>query len=692
MKRHIRMLAVSAAAVSLLAPVASGLEKLDITCKAEEPCRVDETNLPMRVLPRPNSTIMAEPDADSEIVTDNLRALFPLYVYTRQDVDLSDPTDPKGWYQVGATDSRPVGWMAARDVMEWRQPMVVSYMPRGADADARKPVLGFSDLETLESILESEDRLQEAGTRYEALGEGKVPDGVVTAEPSGAFIDINDQFYIWPVLDWQLLSDYFDEPVRYLQLTTSVPGERATGSGPETLESAGRMAEVAGMAPAESAGRLDGEVNVDLVFVMDLTSSMQPFIGQTKDALDNIRLKINEDIDDRVSFGFVGYRDSAEVIPEMEYTAKSYTPDLLDANAFSELLDQEVEVTTASSRDYAEEMFAGVKTAIESNWSEGKTVKLVVVVGDASSHPTGHPQNTTGLDASGLRELASTNGVNIISMHLRDPENNADWARATQQMSQIAMNTGDEADLIPVDATDEAAYTEAARQIAEVVVSVVDGGASSLAAGDGEAESADADAGDGGSAGGATGDKAKAVAERVLSGALMDIIGDDVEADRDITYWVADRDITDPSKVALDVRILLTRSQLDNLIRSLEDVLNTFIEAETLGASFMDTLKAVVTGAATGEDLTFEEAERLGGTRVMPNWIAYLPYKSQVMGLSDAMVESMTADESARFRQSLEDKIKYYRTVSETDAAWHKLNEDDGSLEMVTALPMRKLP
>ena len=65
--------------------------------------------------------------------------------------------------------------------------------------------------------------------------------------------------------------------------------------------------------------------------MMDMTSSMQPYINDTTAAIDNIAKTITAGkLATKVKFGLVGYRDDHEEIPGMEWTAKAFTSELVD--------------------------------------------------------------------------------------------------------------------------------------------------------------------------------------------------------------------------------------------------------------------------------------------------------------------------------------------------------------------------
>jgi len=98
-------------------------------CPDREVCRNTGTLLPLRVLPRPFSTIYSEKDVNSEVFSSNVTAFRPLFVFDRVDVDHSDPSEVKGWYRVGASEKIPIGWIQAKDALEWKQALLVSYTP-----------------------------------------------------------------------------------------------------------------------------------------------------------------------------------------------------------------------------------------------------------------------------------------------------------------------------------------------------------------------------------------------------------------------------------------------------------------------------------------------------------------------------------------------------------------------------------
>lgn len=454
----------------------------EIECEPSKVCRIKDQGLALRVLARPFSNLYKSADAaPANIAAENIAAFKPMYVFARDGVDYADPVNPKGWYQVGEQDQAPTGWVQAKDALEWQQALLVSYTHPGSGDEARKPVLGFDSFNSLKSVVESPDRAAGAAIRYDALSSGQKPEGVVTSEPSGMFLDIDETFYIYPVLSWKAY-DGLDEAARYLQVVSSTPGARASAPAQFTLDNPEVRSEIAGggAVKMEVATR---ELSVAVVFVMDLTTSMGPFVDATKSAINKLATDLEKEpaTAGKIKFGLVGYRDNVTMFSDMEFTAKNFTPKLLDRAAFADVISAQVKATELSSRDYQEEVFAGVKEALNSAWGDS-TIRLIILVGDASSHVLGHPQNTTGLDEAGIRRLVTDANASLIALHLKDEEDKDDWDLASKQFSVLAKNPGTERPaLVGVNARQPAEYEESIKAIAGEFIALFSGKAGAVA-------------------------------------------------------------------------------------------------------------------------------------------------------------------------------------------------------------------
>lgn len=660
-----------------------------MVCDGQKVCFEKDTKQPLRVLPRPLSNIYKEPSAvKDQIARANIPAFKPLFVFERKEVDFSNPADPSGWYKVGYSDKKPDGWMRAKDVFEWRQALLVSYTHPGEPGEGRYPVLMFRDLSQLKEIVESGQLEERAKAIYKEIEQKKVPPGVVSMEPK-RFVDIMESFYLLPILNYEMVEIDGDE-ARYLQIAAAVPGKRGadTLNNPDYLEQASADSTTATKNQAQN-------LKVDLVFVIDTTRSMQPYIDMTREAVIKITRKLGGDLKSRIKFGLVGYRDSVQLIPQLEYTSKNFTPQLVDGDTLVKLLEEKAKATSVGSHDYQEEVFAGIDTALNSAWRDN-ALHFIVLIGDASSHPLGHPQNTTGFGAEDLLRMAEDQKVHIIALHLKDKRAAKDHELADEQFGTLSRIRGaeNESALIDIDAFKKEDFQKA---VDTIVSKVGDRTKMVIAAASSDKpvsvfpppppmpdEVDEQDTQD-------VAETAKRAFDKAWNSALVEYLGQEANPPKDIVAWTIDRDLVDPTQKSLDVRVLVTRNQLSTLAQTLDSVIKALNKAQLSQIQFFDALQAVASQTMKRpEDIA--KAQTLVDTGLLPSFIKSLPYKSDIMALSNEMFASMTADERAELLWSLKAKLKQYRQITERVDAWHKLNDSDSDSEMVYPLNLDYLP
>ncbi len=635
-----------------------------IVCQPGAPCTEAATQQPLRVLPRPFSSIYREAAADQgAVVTANVPAFKPLFVFDRKDLDLSRPAEPQGWYQVGRTRTTPDGWMQAKDALEWRQALLVSYTHPGNELEGRSPVLMFRDRTSLEAIVDDMDMAGKAKALYEGVGAGKIPESVVSMEPK-RFVDITKQFYVLPILQWSQTQIGGDD-VRLLQVAAAVPGAR----GADTVGNADYLEQA--QVGRDAGGAVMRDVKTDIVFVIDTSRSMQPFIDMTREAVSQMSRQFSAETADRFRFGLVVYRDSLEVAPQLEYVTRNLTPELVSADQLVGLLEKDGGATAVGSVDYAEEAFAGVDAALHSKWREG-ALRFVILLGDASSHPKGHKQNTTGKDETDLRREYDDAQVHLFAIHLQDPRAKEDHPRALAQFSHLARVRGDESSsaIREVNAFDENEYRALAEHLTgriNTLLSQTMGGPAQNAA------------------------APLAEFDKLWEAALIEYVGKDANPPKDIVAWTLDRDLINPADKALDVRVLVTREQLSSLSQTLDQVVQAVMRAEVTQGQFFEALQGVA-GQAMKRPEDLGGAVRLADTGLLPAFIQSLPYKSDILALTDDMFASMTAEQRSQLEWSILAKLDQYRTINEQVDAWFRVNEADPDQDMVYPLHLDYLP
>ncbi len=734
--------------------------------------------LPLRVLSRPLSHIYQEPKEDSTIVEENVPAFQNYYVYTRPEVDLKD-TANEGWYEVG-TDKRGtvVGWMKAEDVMEWRQTMTLAYMhPSG-----RKPVLMFNDINALRSLVmadSSEARQKMVREYYASIESKNIPEDfpVTAVEPKDA-VDINEKFYLMPILEYSpiMLAEREGRIMKIASAPKSGRGEaklntdvatRATEENTKEIKStqsedvamdktlAGslkvtmgskNLKEVSTDIANEDANienvtmeidkdksqkktavhksemkktketakdfttaadhnnpeamfdqKLNGffrenqevlkNFQMDVVYVVDMTASMQKHIDATLKVIESITTKVvqNKELDNSVRFGLWGYRDSME-IPNIEFNTKNYTPELQDVEGFKKTLAT-VKVAKVGSEDYEEDLFSGLDQAMRNTqWTEN-AARIIVLLGDAPSHEPGHKWNASGKSAETLRSFADDNKLSIFAFHIKDPRAENYWNKAEKQFKSLSTNRGMKEPMYhSAFSTDLDAFTRVSKLVADGLVDIV----KSAKEGTAPEISALKDSGEDFS------DEELEVVEKIQQmgyAALVDWVGKEkgVEAPRDIVAWVIDKDLIDPTIDSLDVRVLVSKNQLDSLRTVLQELMTAGRKNAISGDKFFDALQSIPAVASRCGD-QIKAAVSIAETGLFPEFLTDLPYESRIMSMSNDLWASWSQDQQESFLNDVESKIKLYTAIHDSPKGWVALNQDDEPGEHVYVLSLYDLP
>jgi len=666
-----------------------------VTCDSDGPCIVESTAQPLRVLPRSFSAILAEPSEDAAIRTDSVRAFMPAYVFDRVDLDFSDPVNPTGWYHVGYSTRAPIGWMRARDAVEWRTALTLAYTHKGFGTNQRSPVVMFDDRERLQSLVTSGDRNAQAQSLISQIRQGESPDGVIARE-SDQYLDIDETFYLLPVIQWER-EEAFDETSHYLQVYAAVPGDRSV-DGEDTLLNPVTRARGGN----NSDGAPTGPLQVDVKFVLDMTGSMQPYIDEVTAGIALAVQNIAElaQGDEVVRFGLIGYRDNLGPTPELEFTSRNFTPDLVSAGALRDLLynDGRPLAAQVTSDEWAEDVFSGVSEAIRTGWSSDNSVRLIVLLGDASGHEPGitsrGSKSTTNLDSATLREQLRAANVYVVAMHLRDQAAEADWPMAAQQFRALASNTsGEEAAYYAPLVSDTASIQATIARLPDIIE-----GQMLAPAREGDFDSLrDYSQSDEVTQtrldlppGAETAEEGAAAVERALRAALVDYLGDGAAPQKDFIAWVHDFDLADPSRAALETRVIVNRDQLDTVLRrtqTLQEALSNMIYARM---DFFEQLRVIAAQTSLGVELNADDT--LADQEFLPRWVDALPYRSRVLGMSPSMFANLSQSQQVQFERTLEAKVAALEEITANTDVWIELEEGDPESLNITALPLALLP
>lgn len=117
----------------------------------------------------------------------------------------------------------------------------------------------------------------------------------------------------------------------------------------------------------------------DLVFVIDGTSSMHPYIKEVKARVTSIVQNIERsEFDPQVNFGIVVYGDH----PPMD---KMLTETFRLTSDIAQIKENVAKLPTCNGGDWAEAVADGLHEAITLNWRENAG-KVIILIGDAAPH------------------------------------------------------------------------------------------------------------------------------------------------------------------------------------------------------------------------------------------------------------------------------------------------------------------
>ncbi|MCB1129562.1 MAG: DUF1318 domain-containing protein [Verrucomicrobiae bacterium] len=622
------------------------------------------SSLPLKVLVRPKSPMYAEASENSNIIDGDVPAFSAWVVLAKTNQ----------WYQLSESVGRGAsGWMKASDLMEWRHHMVVSFTHPGNRSrnlifKERQPILDLLKKPQNERKSLWSGYLESAQTGSSEMTVGVEPDGWVREK---------NQFYLFPILDQQEIQNAGQE----ITLVKIAAATRERGKIQE---------------PAQLPRKVPPKL--DIVFVMDLTRSMGPFVDTTLEMLGSIANSFEDEAagGGSVRFGFWGYRDDPELCDGIEFNTQNFTTDLQDVKTFLGTL-RTIKETKVDSIDYAEDVFAGVSDAITgSKWRDG-SVRTILLVGDAPGRPPGEeeresrirprPKGTAAnMDAVALRALADSSSVYLASYYLESPKWKAFTPKGVAQFRSLALNPGStEPAFAVINAESPQDYAEAAQAYASQMAQNL-----ALLAKEGRIPQAEEDVAAHSSNPTDTG---RSMADNLFRNAFIEweSANAEVKAPRDIEGWMADKDPGDPSKLALEPGVLLTKTQLSELRDRVNEIIDAMLRVEVGGQDFFKELHAVVTigGRDPGR---LREARTLMESNHFPDFLTGLPYKSKIMGMTKDDWREMGADRANQYRNEIVSKVQYYAEIYRDGTKWQKLNANADSGEYVTPIPIDMLP
>ena len=641
------------AVLPLLAPAAARAA----SCTPAPLVQPGKTQLLDRVLVRPGATIAPTPDGAGG---KPIPAFSALFVYARS-------VDGKA-VQVGASsDCKPQGWIAAASLAPWRHTMVAAFTPRAG----RDRVLFFGAPETPKALLAKPDTKAEAARLAEAAAKAPAEAGIVAQEPATP-VDIDKQFYLLPILEAQNARFASGQPVDLLHVASLAAQEAAKPP------------------PAAAAPAARQNFRTAVVFVLDATKSMDPYLDRAREAISKVLAKVEaEHLQDRVRFGLVAFRDDPKAVPNIEYGTRIFAdPNQVATRAEFDAAVKDLRGATVSTRAVAEDVYAGIETAIDGiKWDEFGG-RFIVLVTDASAREPSSGLTATKLDEGALALLAKERGIAVLTLHLLTKEGgDADHRRAEAQYKTLTAYPGRGALYYPVPAGDVGEFGKRADTIASALVTLIEGAE--------DKGSARPDAPPPTAAGAKTDANAAAADIAAVGYAMrMAYLGrvEGSKAPPMFESWTLDRDIARPDVQSLDIRVLLSRAQLSDLAATVNALYTAMQKGLVDPPSFQQQLRSALLTLSRDPSRVGAASNRAMSDAMLGEYLDGLPFASRVMGLTQDAWLGMSPSDQLALIDHLAVDLSLYQHMQDDVGHWVSLAPGARPEDAVYPVPLNAFP
>jgi len=617
-----------------------------------------------RVLTTPSCRLLDKPAGNGGKTQP---AFSRFYVYQRQKQGADE------WLKVGADSyGKTAGWLNAACTVEWKMQMTLALTnPAGRD-----PLLFFKDKATPLQLLEQEDpKKQLAPILASIKNNGKDP-AVLAREPEYA-VDMAKNFYLLPVLEAEEIFSEQGFRVRLLNVASvSATEENKASDGQKTKN---------------ETQTLKG-FNAAVVFVIDTTISMNPYIERTREAVKRIYQTVEkEKLENQVKFGLVAFRSNVKAAPGLEYVSKLVVnpAEVKDGKDFIEKTEKDnLQQARVSSPLFDEDSYAGVMQALDNiPWNQFGA-RYIVLITDAGAIDGDNPLSSTGLNAEQVRLEAQYRGVAIYALHLKTPSGVKNHSSAEIQYKNLTHNNLLNKPLYyPVNAGDVGEFGNMLDQLSSAITSQVKAAyRGDMAAG--SALTADKNYGE---------EKNQALDnDAELLGYAMRLawLGEQNSSKAPPVFkaWISDRDFTHQEKPTTDVRVLLTKSQLSDLAEVVKQIADAANDGLISPTDMFERLRQVAATMGKDPNQLQDKNLKLSQMGLMAEYLEDLPYLSEVLNLDEDTWKSMSGLEQEKFIRRLTTKLRYYQRYNADVDRWVSLAPNSDPREHVYPVPLEALP
>ena len=632
-----------------------------------------------RVISHPGAHLYAKSDKTGNVSTP--RTFTSFYIYQKSESML----------KVGVSTTRADGWIPKTECTEWPQAITLLFTPQD---DRRQPVLFFKDLKGLQNTCESESIKDTVAEYVEMASSGvSLPDAspVLAMEPTGEKGQVaKDNFYLLPVLD--INTQYSEAGTRFAQVACVNAESLNTDSN---SDAGGNASDRSSDNPAK-----DDAMTTALAFVIDTTISMGPYIDKVKEMIYSIFDEMQtSQYKDNLALAVVAFRSNPKLSPKTEYNTRvifDFTG-IKDRHQLASMLKR-LDEAKASTHAYDEDAFAGVKDAIDKLSWDKFSGRAMLLITDAGPLAAGDSASRTGMTAEGLSQELRTNNIFLTAIHIKTKAGRNDFAHAEKNYRALSALGNNRDSYMSINATTPAqgakAFEESTRVIASTYKKYLEYSNKNI-----KPQNYDSPPSKGNHI-----DEARRISEAIGYAMRLQYLGNKKHTKAPVIdrAWVADADLTSlevnknaAPVIALEPAVLLTKSQLSQLRKQLQTIIETANEAFLQDSANFNFYEQLISAAAqmSSDPAQFnrDPNANLAQKGVLLEVLDGLPYKSRIVGMRQEDWVNMSTGEQREFVKRLQGLIKDYEAIDADTAHWEGFGSDNPN-EWVYRVNLNLLP
>ena len=297
--------------------------------------------------------------------------------------------------------------------------------------------------------------------------------------------------------------------------------------------------------------------------------------------------------------------------------------------------------------------------------------RVLLLITDAGPLPLSDANASTSLDVQELADLAASRNIRLVVAHVRTPAGKGNIDYAAKAYTTLSAVPGGKSAYIPIQATDaakgSASFAKAATGLSSALVSSVKqalAGKAPVKPQEAPAQSPE--------------ERAKQIGEELGYAMQLEYLGkkQGTRAPEVVTSWIADADLDALSAgkpvSAVSVAVLLTKNQLSDLQRQLKIIIDNAERTRKTDSRdfFQGILSASAQLARDPAAFSQKPGANLRDMGVLGEFLDDLPYKSDIMLLSEDDWYRMSVGEQTAFINRLKSRVARYEEYDRDVSNW----------------------